>query len=587
MFSNTNSQFQNPQTSQYGGYSQTVPIINQSQVGKPVYQPQQPQPMEVEMKIYRGQNQVSEMQVHNPQPIKQNASQIVVQNQFHDSSSVKQNQKVSYLIDWVMYFLPIGFIILILIVMSCMVGAKIKHFNPEGAHNTLSTLKDNLSKNPIEDLVEGNEVASHTTMIDYFRHKDIACPDGYEIAQIGKWDGVKSGCLCENGETSHSTTCFYKSSCKRVKSHDSVDLKIWQQKSFCIKKYEDWHQLTGVACDNGYKLCGNICVPMTRRCPLSNLVKDNSRSNDEHAIKIGSDHFIKKFEDSEPVVDLQLVPGLGQSESSPCYNHDLNPRFQSEKYYPFAKRAEKGCDQYLDLQNHRTTLNTFEIHKVFEQNDLNDVLNQLPFYQSYMSNEDTYAFELIKRIKINSIQDCQKLKPNQVDKISSSSKSVYHAEQYLSFIILLIAAMALFLVPILYLIRNRVFEWKDMTEFRQPRFFCGSAAVIATLCVVLGAIYLYHVDGNDGLKEHNHVFQTYLEKSCFQDQGLILAVDQVNTFAKNVYHSTYSYVIFAFYGSICYFVILALLMIYQFWQHKSNFENPWQYRIQKQYYEFY
>lgn len=36
-----------------------------------------------------------------------------------------------------MYFLPIAFIIIILIVMSCMVGAKIKHFNPEDAHNTL------------------------------------------------------------------------------------------------------------------------------------------------------------------------------------------------------------------------------------------------------------------------------------------------------------------------------------------------------------------------------------------------------------------------------------------------------------------
>lgn len=66
--------------------------------------------------------------------------------------------------------------------MSCMVGAKIKHFNPEGAHNTLSTLKENLEKNPIEDIVVGRETESHITMVEYFRHKDVECPDGYESA---------------------------------------------------------------------------------------------------------------------------------------------------------------------------------------------------------------------------------------------------------------------------------------------------------------------------------------------------------------------------------------------------------------------
>ncbi|CAK89510.1 unnamed protein product (macronuclear) [Paramecium tetraurelia] len=579
MFSNTNSQFQNPPASQ--AYNQTDPIFNQSPLGKPVYQPQQPLPMEAEMKLYRGYTQEFDLKVPTPQPIKQASSQIVMQNQPQQS---KGSQK---LIDWIMYFLPIAFIIITLIIMSCMIGAKTKHLNPEGAHNTLSTLKENLSKNPIEDIVVGGEGASsHMTMFEYYSHKDVGCPDGYEAADIGKWDGVKSGCLCENGETSHSATCFYKSTCKRVKSHDAVDLQIWQSKSFCIKTYDGWQPLNGVDCDDGYKKCGNLCVPVSRKCPLSSLVKDNSRFNDEHSIKIGNDNFIKKFEDSESVVDMQLVPGLGQSESSPCYNNELNPSFQSQKYYPFAKRAEKGCDQYLDLQNHRVTLNTFETHKVYEQNDLNDLLHELPFYQSYLSNEDTYAFEIIKRIRINPIKECQQLKPNQVEKISSSSKSIYTAEKYLSFIILLLAAITLFLVPILYLIRNRVFQWKDMTEFSQPRFFCVLAFIIAALCIILGSFYIYHVDGNNGLKEHNRMFSQYLEKNCFSDQGLILAVDQVNTFAKNVYHSTYSYVIFTFYGSVGFLVILILLLIYQFFEHKSIFENPWQYRIQKQYYEF-
>lgn len=69
--------------------------------------------------------------------------------------------------------------------MSCMVGAKIKHFNPEGAHNTLKTLKENLEMDPIEDIIEANEVTPEVTMIEYFRHRNIRCPNGYELADIG------------------------------------------------------------------------------------------------------------------------------------------------------------------------------------------------------------------------------------------------------------------------------------------------------------------------------------------------------------------------------------------------------------------
>jgi Na+/serine symporter len=37
--------------------------------------------------------------------------------------------------------------------MALLFAAKVKHYNPEGAHNTLKTLKNNMVQNPIEDIV--------------------------------------------------------------------------------------------------------------------------------------------------------------------------------------------------------------------------------------------------------------------------------------------------------------------------------------------------------------------------------------------------------------------------------------------------
>ncbi|CAD8121579.1 unnamed protein product [Paramecium sonneborni] len=547
------------------GYNSNTPT-------KPVYQPQPPIETEYQVKV-QPEPQREEIIVQQPMPNK-----IV---------TIVKPKKHSYLIDWLLYILPIAFFIIVLLIMALIFAYKVKHLNPEGAHNTLETLKNNLQMAPIEDIVVATQSTSAVghNVIPHFTHDQVECPNGYGRTHLGQWDGVQSGCICENGDISHSLTCFYKSNCKKVKSHESIFFTTWQQKQYCTKIFTEWKPLQGATCETSYQQCGSICVPSTKNCPLSGLIKDNSRTNDRNAIKIGTDNYIKLFENSSPIISIEVVPGIGQDDSSPCYNHKLNPQFQSAKYYPLAKRPEIGCDNFEDLQSHRLTLNTFSARQTYQQNGLTNVLSQLPFYENYEDNEDTYALEAIKKISINSNEFCQKLSPKDIDQITKSGQKVYNSERALSLIIIISVGIVLFLVPILYLMKNRIFQWMDMTEFHQPKFLCAIALIIAILCIALGAVFISEVDGKNGLREHNSQFSKYLEKNCFPDEGLELAITKVNQFAKNTYFHTYSLIIAAFYVSIIFIILLIIFVAYQYFAHKSFFDNPWTSR-QQEYSEF-
>ena len=71
--------------------------------------------------------------------------------------------------------------------MGILFASKEKHFNPEGAHNTLETLKNNMEMAPIEDILVATQSSSASTlnMISYFTHDSVDCPDGYTRTNLG------------------------------------------------------------------------------------------------------------------------------------------------------------------------------------------------------------------------------------------------------------------------------------------------------------------------------------------------------------------------------------------------------------------
>jgi len=112
--------------------------------------------------------------------------------------------------------------------MTCLQSLKVHHLNPEGAHATMEKLSKNLLAPPILDIVElPAAVPAPHTLRDHYLHKteeaatEGVCPTGYGKVSLGNWEGVNSGCLCDDGEVKSKAYCtlhFASDKCKSVKS---------------------------------------------------------------------------------------------------------------------------------------------------------------------------------------------------------------------------------------------------------------------------------------------------------------------------------------------------------------------------------
>lgn len=82
---------------------------------------------------------------------------------------------------------------------------------------------------PVVDIVNPT-AAAHTSMLHHFMHTtetaaaELKCPEGFNKAAVGTWEGVSSGCLCDDGEVKSRAYCyahFTSDKCKSVKKHDA------------------------------------------------------------------------------------------------------------------------------------------------------------------------------------------------------------------------------------------------------------------------------------------------------------------------------------------------------------------------------
>lgn len=227
-------------------------------------------------------------------------------------------------------------------------------------------LTQNLKTPPIVDITnmpERHSPHSSSLHTHFLTHDEVAgdCPQGYEKAAIGAWEGIHSGCLCDDGEVRTRAYCaihFSSDKCKSVKSLDPDVIAIWKGKKYCVKHAAHWKWVAGVSCAAGEKNCGsNICVPNDDPCPLTEL-----EENSAGTILIGSKKFKGVRGEGLPLVNFELVPG--EASNSECFNKDLGPQFQSKKFYPLSRVPQKGCDDYKSLHSYTTSLDTEKLSVV-------------------------------------------------------------------------------------------------------------------------------------------------------------------------------------------------------------------------------
>ena len=79
-------------------------------------------------------------------------------------------------------------------------------------------------------------MAHHLERVKHSANEE--CPPEYEYANLGYWEGVNSGCLCDDGTVHKRAYCTVSGSrCKFVKNIRSIPYTKWKTNKVCVKRY--------------------------------------------------------------------------------------------------------------------------------------------------------------------------------------------------------------------------------------------------------------------------------------------------------------------------------------------------------------
>jgi hypothetical protein len=113
-------------------------------------------------------------------------------------------------------------------------------------------------------------------------------------------------------------------------------------------------------------------VPTAAECPL-NVVSDTSVQNERNVIQVANAAGERKFKEfaqsaltpSNAIINLKISPGAGL-----CFDPKTEPKFASNKFYPFQREPEKGCEKdemqtsVYEKLGEGTELEVYRVNKV-------------------------------------------------------------------------------------------------------------------------------------------------------------------------------------------------------------------------------
>ena len=173
--------------------------------------------------------------------------------------------------------------------------------NPSSAnesHTLLKQMEKNLKKNPLVNITISNTSSP--------------CPKGYEKLRVGKFSGIRSGCICKNDNRVHLRPyCWaYPNNCKYVHGADEEDEFIWREKNICGKRLKGWkfikegdscanHNLR--ECSSGFCISGKVCPissMIMKKTPINHTFTSNQFAYGSHYLQISRNTQLL------PIVDL-------------------------------------------------------------------------------------------------------------------------------------------------------------------------------------------------------------------------------------------------------------------------------------------
>jgi len=300
----------------------------------------------------------------------------------------------------------------------------------------------------------------------------------------------------------------------------------WGKKSFFIKRNENFfYKPSHKKCGNGYIECSpNLCISQTEKCPINSFTL-----NDQDLISISQE----KNSTQTPLFNIEISM-LGK----PCYALGTTPRKDNAFEGLF---IINGCGAYGQDNSAEIISSKNEII-LFQENNLLDVLHELPNYREKIKNDEAY---LVARQQIPLADECyQAARPESPNFQKTLNMFKAYGDVHLG-----IQINALIALTFTLLIKN-----KEFLTLLDTTCFISLFLTIWTLWVIC-----YNISR---LKEIDSLY-FLIEHQCFFDSNFSQALIDFKAIVNKVTFPLYMY-------SLALFVIAFMQAVVYFYARRSR-----------------
>ncbi|CAD8165911.1 unnamed protein product [Paramecium octaurelia] len=357
-------------------------------------------------------------------------------------------------------------------------------------------------------------------------------------SSLGYFPGTNRGCICPNMQTSNQQ-CLKP--CKFVDTTAQQKLYTLDGRQYCIQ-YEDSNGKNGL--NNAQEV---------------DLNEDGIKFMDsKYAFSRKEDILAGDF------YKLIIAP------DKPCFNTALGPNKQSKLSYPFSTIQYIGCDRYSNWKDDAIMLAETTHGSLINENNI--FTSNLPYYEKYHSDDDPMKIYVLRKLYVNQGEECQQAIRYKFSQCYISCLFIQVFELvvcYFSFILFTIGFIFFAAIKLGVQFKSKVkskninllkVTYKVKLNEILEKSIVILGVVMAVVVILSQFVFQYGLNNKEGLKKTAQYTQQLLNKTCFQNQGILKAISVVQNAVTSCTDSIYNYAILWLIVEIIYLIVGYILL---------------------------
>jgi hypothetical protein len=232
------------------------------------------------------------------------------------------------------------------------------------------------------------------------------CNENESIYKLGYFPGILKGRFYKKRVYVGKCNKFHSSKCKTINKIDGFDLNKWDGNTFCVNTNSELNYETFIRnsvennneCDIGFKKCGFLdsnnrimCIEENNNCPINKIIINNNEKSPTDfnyvTLSLNNNKFLHYTNES---INSNIIVNFSISSGIPCLNpNEINtkyPQYILDKNFRRYICTDKILNEFND--NSFIKLDTIKKSLLYQQNNVNDIIDKLYNYPYFSLEED-------------------------------------------------------------------------------------------------------------------------------------------------------------------------------------------------------